>query len=84
SSGAAGRLLGLGTQAPRAVRILEDLMSAGEGLDVAERPVAPREVGPLSNVMLRAPVLAVVRNGAIFLFDDDEAQQLRDGDGSCT
>ncbi len=80
SSGAAGRLLGLGTQTPRAVRILEDLMAAGEGIDVAESAVAPDEVGPLSNVMLRKPVLAVVREGAILLFDDDEAKELRDGD----
>jgi voltage-gated potassium channel len=80
SSGAAGRLLGLGTLAPRAVRVVEDLMTAGEGLDVAERVVAPAEVGPLPAVMQRQPVLAVVRDGALHLYSDDEVQQMRDGD----
>jgi len=80
SSAAAGRLLGLGTLAPRAVRLLEDLLSSGEGLDVAERSVLPEEVGPLSQLMLRHPVLAVVRDGAVLRYDDPAAQELGDGD----
>ena len=80
SSAAAGRLLGLGTFAPRAVRVLEDLMSTGHGLDVAERAVSPEEVGPLDQIKLRVPVLAVVRDGEVLMFDDDKAQELRAGD----
>ena len=80
SSAAAGRLLGLGTVAPRAVRVVEDLMSTGEGLDVAERTILPDEVGPLDQVKLRMPVLAVVRDDRVLMFDDDEAQELRPGD----
>jgi voltage-gated potassium channel len=80
SSGAAGRLLGLGTLAPRAVSVLEDLLSSGKGLDVAERPVAPEELGPLSALMQRMPVLAVVRNGAVLKYDDPAAQELHGGD----
>ena len=38
SSDAAGRLLGLATRSPRVVNVLEDLLSAGEGLDIIERP----------------------------------------------
>jgi hypothetical protein len=30
--------------------------------------------------MQRQPVLAVVRDGALHLYSDDEVQQLRDGD----
>jgi voltage-gated potassium channel len=80
TSAAAGRLLGLGTVAPRAVRLLEDLMSTGEGLDVDERQISPEEAGPLSQVKLRVPVLGVVRDGRILLYDDEEAQELRPGD----
>jgi voltage-gated potassium channel len=80
SSAAAGRLLGLGTVAPRAVRLLEDLMSTGEGLDVDERQISPEEAGPLSQIKLRVPVLGVVRDGRILLYDDEEAQELRPGD----
>ena len=80
SSAAAGRLLGLGTLAPRAVRVVEDLMSTGQGLDVAERTVLPEEVGSLAQVKLRMPVLAVVRDDRVLMFDDDEAQELRPGD----
>jgi voltage-gated potassium channel len=80
SSAAAGRLLGLGTLAPRAVRVLEDLMSTGAGLDVAERTILPEEVGPLDQVKLRMPVLAVVRDDRVLMFDDEAAQELRPGD----
>jgi voltage-gated potassium channel len=80
SSAAAGRLLGLGTLAPRAVRVLEDLMATGQGLDVAERPITPDEVGPLADIKVRVPVLAVVRDDKVLLFDDEEVQQLRPGD----
>ena len=77
---AAGRLLGLGTTAPRAVRVLEDLMSTGEGLDVSERTISPDEAGPLDQLKQRVPVLAVVRAGKTLLFDDPEAQELRAAD----
>ncbi len=80
SSDATGRLLGLSTQAPRTVSVLEDLLAAGRGLDVVERAVEPSEVGPLVEVKMREPVLAVVRAGKMFRFDNDEAQQLRQGD----
>ena len=80
SEAAAGRLLGLGTLAPRSVSVLEDLMSTGEGLDVAERPVAPDEIGSLSEVMRHVPVLGVVRGEDVILFSDPEAAELREGD----
>ncbi len=80
SSGAAGRLLGLGTQAPRVVGVLEDLLSAGHGLDVAERAITADEVGPLSAVRARVPVLGVVRDETMLRFDDAGCQNLREGD----
>ena len=45
SSAAAGRLLGLATESPRAVAIVEDLIAVGSGLDLMERDVTPEEVG---------------------------------------
>ncbi len=39
SSDAAGRLLGLATESPRAVAIVEDLIAVGTGLDLMEREV---------------------------------------------
>ena len=42
SSDAVGRLLGLATVSPALGNVLEDLISTGEGLEVAERDVTPR------------------------------------------
>ena len=80
SSGAAGRLLGQAVRSPRIVRVLEDLLNVGEGLDVIERDVTPDEVGPLSNLPASDPVIAVVRDGEVLRFDDPRAAELRPGD----
>src|SRR4029078_2918952 len=45
SSDAAGRLLGLATDSPRTVHVIEDLMTAGHGLDIRERAVTAEEGG---------------------------------------
>jgi voltage-gated potassium channel len=45
SSESAGRLLGLATVQPRAGEVLHDLIVAGEGLEIAERPVSAAEIG---------------------------------------
>ena len=39
SSAAAGRLLGLSTETPQVTEVLEDLLTVGQGLDLAEREV---------------------------------------------
>jgi voltage-gated potassium channel len=80
SSGAAGRLLGQAVRSPRIVRVLEDLLNVGEGLDVIERDVTPDEVGPLANLPASDPVIAVVRDGEVLRFDDPRAAELRPGD----
>ena len=80
SSGAAGRLLGVATQSPRVVEVLEDLLSVGHGIDIHQRPVAPEEVGPLADVHSRYPVVAVVRGDDLLRFDDERASQLQAGD----
>jgi len=81
SSGAAGRMLGLATQAPRLVTVLEDLTSVGEGLDLVERPVSEEQVGRrLGELGGRQLGVAVIRDGEILRFDDPRADALQAGD----
>ena len=80
SSDAAGRLLGVATQSPQVVDVLEDLLTVGQGLDILERAVDPGEVGPLADLRGRDPVVAVVRGERLMRFDDPDAQQLEAGD----
>jgi voltage-gated potassium channel len=69
SSAAAGRLLGLSTDSPRVVAAVEDLLTAGRGLDLVQRPVSQSEVG-LSPRQLLDVVLSVTRGGRTLRFDD--------------
>jgi voltage-gated potassium channel len=62
SSDAVGRLLGLATVSPALGNVLEDLISTGEGLEVAERDVTPREEGQVPR-QIDDLVIAVVRDG---------------------
>ena len=80
SSGAAGRLLGLASQSPKLVDVLEDLLSTGSGLDIVEREVTAEQVGPIENFRAREPVVAVIRGAELIRFDDDRAAQLETGD----
>ncbi len=80
SSSSAGRLLGLATQAPRLVEVLEDLMSVGEGLDIMEREVKVEECGPLPQLNDANPVVAVIRAGTLLRFDDPRAATVQPGD----
>ena len=80
SSDAAGRLLGVATQTPRVVEVLEDLLTVGQGLDILERPVGAEDAGPLANLRHRDPVVAVIRGERLMRFDDPDAQQLEADD----
>jgi voltage-gated potassium channel len=80
SSGGAGRLLGLATQSPSVVEVLEDLLAVGEGLDIVERSPRPEELeaGPESGP--GELVIAVGRDGKTVRFDDPGVAPLRAGD----
>ena len=80
SSDAAGRLLGIATETPEAVEIIEDLLTLGSGLDIVEREIGQAEAGPLSALEEPGPVLAVVRDGELIRFDDTRAATLVAGD----
>jgi voltage-gated potassium channel len=80
SSEASGRLLGLATRQPRSVEVLEDLIVAGEGLELVERPAAAAEVGgPVLAAAGQLPV-AIVRGGERIAFNDDRCRIVEEGD----
>ena len=80
SSEAAGRLLGLATSEPRAVEVLEDLIGAGVGLHLAERPVSPDEIDGAPRPGPGELPVAVVRDQERIAFDDARYRALRPGD----
>jgi voltage-gated potassium channel len=80
SSEAAGRLLGLATSQPSAVEVLEDLIVAGRGLQLVERPVRTDEVGGPARPSSDSLPVAVVRDGERIAFDDGRGRVLREGD----
>ena len=79
SSETAGRLLGLATDSPETVGVIEDLVSFGHGIDLVDRPVRQDEVGR-SPGQLRQPVLAVIRDGRTLRYDDPAVASLAAGD----
>ncbi|HYR15659.1 MAG TPA: potassium channel family protein, partial [Mycobacterium sp.] len=79
SSETAGRLLGIATQTPSVVEMMEDLLTPDAGFALAEREVSPKEVGG-SPRHLTDIVLGVVRNGELVRVDDPEVDALELGD----
>lgn len=79
SSDAVGRLLGLSTLSPSLGSVMEDLLSYGEGLEVAERPLLPRELGKQPQ-SLPDQVVAVIRDGYVYRYFDPTVTQLQPGD----
>jgi voltage-gated potassium channel len=79
SSEAVGRLLGLSTLSPSLGSVLEDLLAYGEGLEVAERPLLPRESGKQPQ-SLPDQVVAVIREGYVYRYYDPTVTQLQPGD----
>ena len=69
TSATAGRLLGLSTDSPKVVNVVEDLVTGGQGLDLHQRTVNAGEVG-LGPRQLRDIVLSVSRGGRTLRFDD--------------
>ncbi len=79
SSESVGRLLGLSTVSPALGGVLEDLLTYGDGLEVAERPVLPREIGKEPQKLLDQ-VIAVIRDDQVFRYFDPSVTQLARGD----
>lgn len=79
SSESVGRILGLSTVSPALGTVLEDLLTYGVGLEVAERPVLPREEGKAPR-QLDDVVVGVVRDGEVYRYFDPSVSQLLRGD----
>jgi voltage-gated potassium channel len=80
-SEAAGRLVGLSTQAPGAIGVLQSLLVAGHGLELTERTVDADEVGgPPDRARCDGMPIAIVRGGRHISFDDPAFQQVERGD----
>jgi voltage-gated potassium channel len=79
SSDAVGRLLGLSSLSPTLGSVMEDLMTYGEGLEVAERELLVPEVGKQPQ-SLPDQVIAVVRDGTVHRYFDPVVTQLMRGD----
>ena len=79
SSDAVGRLMGLSSTSPQLAAVLEDLLTAGEGLEVAERDLLVNEVGK-SPQSLPDQVIAVLRDEKVYRYYDPSVTQLARGD----
>jgi voltage-gated potassium channel len=79
SSDAVGRLLGLSSMGPTLGSVMEDLLTYGEGLEVAERGLLVNEVGKQPQ-QLPDQVIAVVRDEKVFRYFDPVVAQLARGD----
>ena len=79
SSEAAGRLLGFAVHQPKVTEVLEDLITVGQGLDIAERAIAADEAGPCT-ALGGGPVVAIIRDEELMRFDDARAQTVVAGD----
>lgn len=78
SSASAGRILGMAAEAPAAARVINDLLTSGEGLDIEEREVRPGEVGLIEGQDEAA--IAISRDGTILRLNDPRLGPLRPGD----
>ena len=79
SSDAVGRLLGLSSVSPALGSVIEDLLSYGEGLEVAERELLVTEVGKQPQ-QLPDQVIAVIREGQVHRYFEPAVTQLARGD----
>ena len=79
SSDAVGRLLGLSSLSPTLGAVMEDLLTYGEGLEVAERDLLVSEVGKQPQ-QLPDQVIAVVRDEKVYRYFDPTVTQLARGD----
>ncbi|MCW2818006.1 MAG: TrkA-N domain protein [Marmoricola sp.] len=79
SSDAVGRLLGLSSFSPNLGSVMEDLLTYGEGLEVAQRDLLVNEVGKAPQ-SLPDQVIAVVRDEKVYRYFDPTVTLLARGD----
>ncbi|RLV50248.1 potassium channel protein [Nocardioides mangrovicus] len=79
SSDAVGRLLGISSISPTLGSVMEDLLTYGDGLEVAERELLVTEVGKQPQ-QLPDQVIAVARDDKVYRYFDPTVTQLARGD----
>lgn len=79
SSESVGRMLAIASVNPSLADVLDDMLSPGVGLEVAEREIHPDEVGR-SPKWCSDQVVAVVRRGTSYRYYDNEVAALEAGD----
>ena len=79
SSDAVGRLLGLSSVSPALGSVMEDLLTYGNGLEVAERELLVPEVGKQPQ-QLPDQVIAVIRDNRVHRYFEPVVTQLARGD----
>jgi voltage-gated potassium channel len=79
SSDAVGRLVGMSSISPPLAAVLEDLLTYGEGLEVAERELLVTEVGKAPQ-SLPDQVIAVLRDERVYRYFEPTVTQLARGD----
>lgn len=79
SSDAVGRLLGLSSLSPTLGSVMEDLLTYGKGLEVAERDLLVNELGKAPQ-SLPDQVIAVVRDEKVYRYFEPTVTQLARGD----
>lgn len=81
SSSAAGRLLGIATETPQLVAVLEDLLSIGAGLDLVELPATADDVGrELADFDREQLAIGLIRAEELLRFDDPRVARIEAGD----
>ena len=79
SSSSAGRILGMAAEAPEAARVVNDLLTFGDGLDINERLVET-DGEPLHRPELAETTIAVVRDDRVLRTGDTHCVPLQKGD----
>lgn len=79
SSDAVGRLLGLASYSPNLGAVMEDLLTYGDGLEVAQRDLLVTEVGQAPQ-SVPDQVIAVVRDEKVYRYFDPTVTLLARGD----
>ncbi|GAB3927408.1 NAD-binding protein of Kef-type K+ transporter [Microlunatus endophyticus] len=80
SSEAVGRVVGLSSISPNIGEVIEDLLTADEGLEIVERQISADEVGHDPSEIRPERVLGVVRNKTLRPYDDPTVASLDTGD----
>ena len=78
ATSAVGRMLGMGTHSPSAAKVLDDLLAAGQGLELAEIEPEMRDGG--AYVPSGATLVGIVRDGSRLAQAEVDESNIRKGD----